>query len=160
AGVVERGEGLGLVAEAAQLGVVGEDPGLDHLQGDGPVEAELSGAVDDAHAAAAQLALDLVVAAIAQHGPTGQGSGGVVGVEGAGRTTCVAGRGAAGVGPGWGGPGDVGPSRFVVLGRRLGNARPGRGGLTGRARLDRAPWAGSRRRAWWQLGAAGGAAAR
>ena len=65
AGVVEQRDGLGLVLEPAQLGVVGQDAGLDHLEGDGPVEADLAGLVDDAHAAAAQLLLDLVVAEVA-----------------------------------------------------------------------------------------------
>ena len=55
--VVEQGDGLGLVLEPAQLVVVGQDAGLDHLEGDGPVEADLAGLVDDAHAAAAQLLL-------------------------------------------------------------------------------------------------------
>ena len=56
AGVVEQGDGLGLVLEPAQLVVAGQDAGPDHLEGHGPVEADLAGLVDDAHAAAAQLA--------------------------------------------------------------------------------------------------------
>ena len=63
--VIEQGDGLGLVLEPAQLVVAGEQPGLDHLQGDGAVEADLAGLVDDAHAAAAQLPADLVVAEVA-----------------------------------------------------------------------------------------------
>ena len=54
--VVEQGDGLGLVPEPAQLVVAGEQAGPDHLEGDGPVERDLAGLVDDAHAAAAQLA--------------------------------------------------------------------------------------------------------
>ena len=65
AGVVEQGDGLGLVLEAAQLVVAGEQAGLDHLERDGPVEGDLPGLVDDAHAAAAQLPADLVVAEVA-----------------------------------------------------------------------------------------------
>ncbi len=63
--VVEPGDGLGLVAEPADLVVGGQRGGPDHLQGDGAVQADLSGLVDDAHAAAAELGLDLVVAEIA-----------------------------------------------------------------------------------------------
>ena len=71
--------------------------GPDHLEGDGPVEADLPGLVDDAHAAAAQLAADLVVAEVADGGAGGQavaiaaaavggggragGGGGVIGGE-------------------------------------------------------------------------------
>ena len=72
AGVVEQRDGLGLVLEPAQLGVVGQHAGLDHLEGDGPVEADLAGLVDDAHAAAAQLFLDLVVAEVADGGAARQ----------------------------------------------------------------------------------------
>ena len=71
AGVVEQGDGLGLVLEPAQLVVAGEHAGLDHLEGDGPVEADLPGLVDDAHAAAAQLLVDLVVAEVADAGGLG-----------------------------------------------------------------------------------------
>ena len=67
-GVVEQGDGLGLVLEPPQLGVVGQDAGLDHLERDGPVEADLPGLVDDAHAAAAELLLKLVVAEVADGG--------------------------------------------------------------------------------------------
>ena len=69
AGVVEQRHRLGLVLEPPQLVVAGQDAGPDHLQGDGPVEADLAGAVDDAHAAAAELGLDLVVAEVADGGP-------------------------------------------------------------------------------------------
>ena len=69
--VVEQGDGLGLVLEPAQLGVVGQNAGLDHLEGDGPVEADLPGLVDDAHAAAAQLLVNLVVAEVADAGGLG-----------------------------------------------------------------------------------------
>ena len=43
AGVVEQGDGLGLVLEAAQLVVAGEQAGPDHLEGDGAVEARPAG---------------------------------------------------------------------------------------------------------------------
>ena len=65
AGVVEQRHGLGLVLEPPQLVVAGEQAGLDHLQRHRAVEADLAGLVDDAHAAAAQLAADLVVAEVA-----------------------------------------------------------------------------------------------
>ena len=68
AGVVEQRDRLGLVLEPPQLVVAGQDAGPDHLQGDGPVEADLPGPVDDAHAAAAELGLDLVVAEVADDG--------------------------------------------------------------------------------------------
>ena len=134
AGVVEQGDRLGLVPEPAQLVVAGEHAGPDHLQGDGPVEADLPGLVDDAHAAAAQLAPDLVVAEVADHGaprarpspsawPLPEASGAAVasgspGAESIGRPVGL-GSLRAGVGrlrgspPGWASPG----------GRRQGAAR-------------------------------------
>ena len=66
--VVEVGRGLGLGVEALDVGVVGELAGQDHLQGDGAVEAHLPGLEDDAHAAAGDLADDLVVAEVADPG--------------------------------------------------------------------------------------------
>ena len=58
--VVQPGDGLGLGQEAdGRLGP-GVVAGQDHLQGDEAVEPDLAGLVDDAHAAAAQLAEDLV----------------------------------------------------------------------------------------------------
>ena len=69
AGVVEQRDRLGLVLEPPQLVVAGQHAGPDHLEGDGPVEADLAGPVDDAHAAAAELGLDLVVAEVADGGP-------------------------------------------------------------------------------------------
>ena len=67
AGMVEVGRGLGLGAEPRDVGLVGELPGQDHLEGDGPVEAQLPGLVDDAHAAAGDLAKQLVVAEATEH---------------------------------------------------------------------------------------------
>jgi hypothetical protein len=72
AGVFQRRDGLGLVLEPAELGIVGQDTGLDHLEGDGAVEAELAGPVDDAHAAFAQGTPQLVVAEVADAGAAGQ----------------------------------------------------------------------------------------
>ena len=69
AGVVEQRHRLGLVLEPPQLVVAGQDAGADHLEGDGAVEADLAGAVDDAHAAAAELGVDLVVAEVADRCP-------------------------------------------------------------------------------------------
>ena len=82
--VIEQRDGLGLVLEPAQLGVVGQHAGLDHLEGDGPVEADLPGLVDDAHAAAAQLFLNLVVAEVADGGAARQVARGPVAVGRAG----------------------------------------------------------------------------
>ena len=59
-GVLEPGDGLGLGEEAGGGLGAGVRAGQDHLQGDGAVEPDLAGLVDDAHAAAAQLAQDLV----------------------------------------------------------------------------------------------------
>ena len=62
--MVQQCDRLGLVLEPAELNIVGQDPGPDHLEGDRPVEAYLEGLVDDPHAAAAQLSLDLVIAEV------------------------------------------------------------------------------------------------
>ena len=51
--------------------VVGELAGEDHLERDRPIEAHLPGLEDDAHAAAGDLADDLVVAEIANAGGRG-----------------------------------------------------------------------------------------
>ena len=42
AGVVEPGGDLRLLVEASDLGLVGEGPGQDDLQGNGPIQADLS----------------------------------------------------------------------------------------------------------------------
>ena len=96
--VVEQRDGLGLVLEPPQLGVVGQHAGLDHLEGDGPVEADLPGLVDDAHAAAAQLLLDLVVAEVADSETAGQSVRGVATIGRAGRPAEVGLRFTGGVG--------------------------------------------------------------
>ncbi len=61
-GMVQLGGGLGLDAEAAQGRARGGLPGQDHLEGHLAVEAHLPGPVDDAHAAAGDLAEQFVVA--------------------------------------------------------------------------------------------------
>ena len=63
--MVEVGGRLGLGVEPLDVGLVGELAGEDHLERDGPVEAHLPGLEDDAHAAAGDLADDLVVAEVA-----------------------------------------------------------------------------------------------
>ena len=63
--MIEVGRRLGLGVEALDVGLVGELAGQDHLEGDGAVEADLPGLEDDAHAAAGDLADDLVVAEVA-----------------------------------------------------------------------------------------------
>src|SRR5262249_19536511 len=60
----EVGGGLGLAPEALHVGLIGELAGEDHLQRDGPIEADLSGLVYDAHTAAGDLAEDLVIAKV------------------------------------------------------------------------------------------------
>ena len=59
-GVLELGDGLGLGQEPGGGLGAGVLAGQDHLQGDGAVEPDLAGLVDHAHAAAAELAQDLV----------------------------------------------------------------------------------------------------
>ena len=168
AGVVEQRHGLGLIAEAAQLVVAGEQAGLDHLQGHGPVERDLAGLIDDTHAPAAQLAPDLIVAEVADQGPAGHSGRGAVNVGGDGRAAGGGGRGRVGVrprglvagrvevlDPGGGGPVGVGGAR---------PCRHGLGGRVGRAGTrigaGRAAGARARRRARRELGAATGAAVR
>ena len=56
-GVVEPGDRLGLVLEAADLVGRGEPRGPDHLQGHRAIQAELPGLVDDPHAPFAQHSL-------------------------------------------------------------------------------------------------------
>src|SRR5439155_3765721 len=58
--VLQPGDRLGLGAEAGQVGGGGVAAGEDHLQRDEAVERPLAGEVDDAHAAAADLADQLV----------------------------------------------------------------------------------------------------
>ena len=70
--MVEVGGRLGLGVEALDVGVVGELAGEDHLERDGAVEAHLPGLEDDAHAAAGELADDLVVAEVADAGGFGR----------------------------------------------------------------------------------------
>ena len=59
-GVLQPRDGLGLGQESDDRLGVGMGTGQDHLEGARAVEADLPGPVDDAHAAAAQLAQDLV----------------------------------------------------------------------------------------------------
>ena len=65
AGVIKIGGGFGLGVEALDIRLVGELPGEDHLECDGPVQADLPGLEDDSHATPGDLADDLVVAEIA-----------------------------------------------------------------------------------------------
>ena len=63
--MVEVGGGLGLGVEPLDVVLIGKLAGQDHLEGDGAVEADLPGLEDDAHAAAGDLTVDLVVAEVA-----------------------------------------------------------------------------------------------
>ena len=63
-GMLEVGCRLGLVAKPLDVGLTGQFPRKDHLQGDNPVEAYLPSPVDDAHAATNDLFDNLVVAEI------------------------------------------------------------------------------------------------
>ena len=87
--VVEPRHGLGLVLEPPEIVLGGQQAGLEHLQGDGSVEADLARLVDDPHAAPAEHAAQLVVAErahpILQRAGSGLGvaigSAGVVGLR-------------------------------------------------------------------------------
>ena len=63
--MVQVGGRLGLGMESLDVVVVGKLAGQDHLERDGAIEAHLPGPEHDAHAAAGDLADDLVVAEIA-----------------------------------------------------------------------------------------------
>ena len=80
--MVERGGGAGFVFEAGQLLLVEHGGERQHLQGDAAAEGDLLGFVDDAHAAAADLAEDAEVAeagAIASQSTAGRASSGTRG---------------------------------------------------------------------------------
>ena len=83
-GVLQAGDGLGLGQEAGDGLGAGMGPGQDHLERAGTVQADLPGPVDDAHAAAAQLAQDLVAGdggdGAVGHLPGGAATAGGVGV--------------------------------------------------------------------------------
>jgi len=65
-GVVEVGGGLGLGAEALQVGRGRPRAGQQHLEGDDATQAFLPRLVDDAHAAARDLVEHLVIAEVAE----------------------------------------------------------------------------------------------
>ena len=146
--VVEEGDGLGLVPEPAQLVVAGEQAGPDHLEGDGSIERDLSGLVDDAHAAAAEFAADLVVAEVADPVAARQGvrvavaarrGGGAGGVG----LRAVDGRARVGRPDRLGGAGVVPGRRRVLHARRAGGAEDVVGPRVGRQqRLDAESQAG------------------
>ena len=73
--MVEVGHRLSLEIEASDVGFVGELTSQDHLERDGSVEAHLPGLENDAHAAAGNLANDLVIADRADSGGLGQVGG-------------------------------------------------------------------------------------
>ena len=65
-GMLQAGERRGLRAEAGQVLRAGLEPGQDHLQRHGAIEAELPGLVHDAHTAAAEQPQDLVAGDLGQ----------------------------------------------------------------------------------------------
>ena len=67
-GVDQAGDRAGLPAETGQLLGAAERPVQNHFQGDHPIQAALVRPVDDAHAAAAQLAQDLIARDVGQSG--------------------------------------------------------------------------------------------
>ena len=66
-GMIEVRRGLGLGAEAADVGLVGEPTREDHLEGDHAIEAQLPRLVHDPHTATSNLAKDLVIAEATEH---------------------------------------------------------------------------------------------
>jgi hypothetical protein len=60
--MVQVGGGLSFGVEPPDLGLVGELAAEDHLEGHGPVEADLPGLEHYAHASAGHLSGDLVIA--------------------------------------------------------------------------------------------------
>ena len=70
-GMVKVGGGLGLSVETYDVGLVGKLSGEDHLERNGAVEPHLPGLEHDAHAAASDLADDLVIAEVANAGGFG-----------------------------------------------------------------------------------------
>ena len=66
--VVEQRDGLCLVQEPFQFGIASENAGLNHLEGDGPVEADLPGFIHHTDAAATEHLLKLMVAEVANGG--------------------------------------------------------------------------------------------
>ena len=63
-GVVQIGGRLRLLAETLHFFAGSERARQDHLESDGPIKADLSGPVDNAHAATGNLAAQLVVAEV------------------------------------------------------------------------------------------------
>ena len=61
-GVVQPGGAEGFLFESGEVGGVGQQVGLQDLQRDGAIEAELARQIDFTHAAASQESLDLEVA--------------------------------------------------------------------------------------------------
>ena len=59
-GVLQARDGFGFGAEASQLLAAGMAACKDHLEGDEAIELEMACLVDNAHAAAAKYALNLV----------------------------------------------------------------------------------------------------
>lgn len=69
--VVEAGRRLGFAAKAFDESFVGKLAAEQQFDGDDPIEADLTGAVNAAHAAAGDFSEQLVIAQTAQHFPTG-----------------------------------------------------------------------------------------
>jgi hypothetical protein len=70
--MVQPGDGLGLVLKTVDLRRGRKASSADHLQGHGPIEAELSSLVDDPHAPFAENFQQLVVAEIADMSAGGE----------------------------------------------------------------------------------------
>ena len=76
-GVLQPGGGFGFGQKAGHLIGGGEAAGPDHLEGDGALEGQVQGLVNDAHAATAQQALDQVAGDDRRTAATSAGARGV-----------------------------------------------------------------------------------
>jgi hypothetical protein len=100
--MVQVGRRLGLDGEPANGDLVGELTRQDHLERYGPIQAHLAGLEDDAHAAAGDLADDLVVPEVADAGRLGLGvRGGLVEPRGPGQVVRRLGRDERHIVPRW-----------------------------------------------------------
>jgi len=64
--MIQASGGLGFGVKASHLRIAGQQSGANHLHGDDAVEADLAGAIDDAHAAGSKFLQQFVVAEVAE----------------------------------------------------------------------------------------------
>ena len=70
-GMIQLGDGLGLVLKPQQLGLRRDAARLDQLEGDVPVECDLQGLVNHPHPAPPQLVEDIIAGRGQAVGPAG-----------------------------------------------------------------------------------------